>query len=64
VGHCTWLDITKRRQMEEALRETNVQLQAIVQASPLAVVVIDLDWKIKYWSPAAERILAGKKKRC
>lgn len=38
------------------LRETNQTLQALIQASPLAIVVLDLQKKVKLWNPAAERL--------
>ena len=50
------LDITKRKKAEEALREANSKLQALVQASPLAIVGLDLHKKVISWNPAAERI--------
>ncbi|HYN90142.1 MAG TPA: PAS domain S-box protein, partial [Ardenticatenaceae bacterium] len=49
-------DITQRRQAEERLRETNATLQALIQASPLASVVLDPDGSVQLWNPAAERI--------
>jgi len=51
-----FLDITERKRAEEALRETNQTLQALIQASPLAVMVLDPDGIVKLWNPAAERI--------
>lgn len=49
-------DITERKEMEEALRETNHTLQALIQASPLAIITLDLDGKVTTWNPAAEQI--------
>lgn len=49
-------DITERKQMEEALRETNHTLQALIEASPLAIITLDLDGKVKSWNPAAQQI--------
>ncbi|MFL6211098.1 MAG: PAS domain S-box protein [Pyrinomonadaceae bacterium] len=39
-----------------ALGEINQTLQALIQASPLAIFVLDTDGHIKLWNPAAERI--------
>jgi PAS domain S-box-containing protein len=39
-----------------AVRETNETLQAIIQASPLAIVVLDPTGVVKLWNSAAERI--------
>ncbi len=49
-------DITERKQVEEALRETNHTLQALIEASPLAIITLDLDGTVKSWNPAAEQI--------
>ena len=40
----------------DLLTSTNSFLETLVQDSPLAVVVLDLDWKVRVWSPMAERI--------
>jgi PAS domain S-box-containing protein len=52
----TAYDITERKQAEEALRETNQALQALIQASPLAIITVDPQGNVRTWSPAAERI--------
>jgi PAS domain S-box-containing protein len=49
------LDITERKQAEEALRETTHTLQTLIQASPLAIIALDRDLKIRLWNPGAER---------
>ncbi len=49
-------DITDRKRMEEALRETNEALQALIQSSPLAIIALDPSGNVKVWSKAAERI--------
>lgn len=52
---CT--DITERKQATEALRETGETLQALVHASPLGIMMLDHDGRVKdLWNPAAERI--------
>ena len=50
------LDITKRKKAEEALQEVNNKLRALVQASPLAMIGLDLHGKVISWNTAAERI--------
>jgi PAS domain S-box-containing protein len=50
------VDITERKRMEEELRRTNELLRTVVQASPLAIIVTDLDDRVTFWNPAAERI--------
>jgi len=49
-------DVTERRHAEEALRRANEKLQALVRASPLAVIALDAQGRVEMWSPAAERI--------
>ncbi len=41
---------------EEALRQTNEMLTALVRSSPAAIVVLDRDASVQMWNPAAERI--------
>ncbi len=50
------LDITKSKKSEEALREANSKLTTLVQASPLAIVGLDLQGKVISWNGAAECI--------
>jgi PAS domain S-box-containing protein len=49
-------DITDRRRAEEAVREANEKLWALIQASPLAMIAVDADGKVMNWNPAAERL--------
>ncbi|MEW6734124.1 MAG: PAS domain S-box protein [Acidobacteriota bacterium] len=53
---CVAQDITERKQVEEELRETNQALQALIEASPLAIAALDLNGKVKMWNPAAEQL--------
>ena len=50
------LDITERKHAEEALRETTHTLQTLIQASPLAIIALDLEGRVSSWNPAAERM--------
>jgi PAS domain S-box-containing protein len=50
------LDITGRKQAEEALRQANDRLQAIIQSSPLAILSLDAAGIVRMWNPAAERV--------
>ncbi|MEJ1963954.1 MAG: ATP-binding protein [Gammaproteobacteria bacterium] len=45
-----------RREAEESLHKTTHMLQTLVDASPLAIVVIGEDSRVMLWSPAAERM--------
>ena len=49
-------DITTRKQMEADLRSTTADLEALVEASPLATVVLDLEGSVLLWNPAATYI--------
>jgi PAS domain S-box-containing protein len=50
------LDITGRKQAEEALRQANDRLQVIIQSSPLAILSLDAAGIVQMWNPAAERV--------
>ncbi len=52
----TGIDITDRKQVERSLQETNQELQALIQASPVAITVLDRHGIVKRWNPAAEQI--------
>ncbi|MEK7219977.1 MAG: PAS domain S-box protein, partial [candidate division NC10 bacterium] len=46
----------ERKRTEEALREANDTLNAVIQASPMGITILDPDGNVKLWNPAAERI--------
>jgi PAS domain S-box-containing protein len=48
--------IEERKRAEESLREANETLQAIIAASPVAIMALDHGGNVMNWSPAAERI--------
>ncbi|WHZ21237.1 MAG: diguanylate cyclase/phosphodiesterase (GGDEF & EAL domains) with PAS/PAC sensor(s) [Nitrospira sp.] len=51
-----WLDITERKATDERLREVNDRLTALVQASPVGIVILDAEGLCRLWNPAAEKI--------
>ncbi|MBN1453143.1 MAG: PAS domain S-box protein [Anaerolineales bacterium] len=53
-------DITESKYAEEALRSTNELLQALINAAPLAIDVVDTEGNVKLWSPAAEKLFGWK----
>jgi PAS domain S-box-containing protein len=53
-------DITQGKLAERKLVETNQMLQAIIQASPLAISAIDQQGNLILWSPSAERMFGWK----
>jgi PAS domain S-box-containing protein len=55
------LDITASKQAEEALQAAHSQLQALIEASPLATASVDINGKVTSWNPAAERIFGWRR---
>jgi PAS domain S-box-containing protein len=49
-------EIEQRKLAEEELRETSEALQALVQSSPVAIIVLDADGHVKLWNPAAQSV--------
>jgi PAS domain S-box-containing protein len=49
-------DITERRRAERALRQSEAQLRAHIENSPMAVVAWDGDFKVTQWSDEAQRM--------
>lgn len=47
-------DVTERRAAQDRLRQANERLDAIIAASPLAVVSLDGDLVVRSWNRAAE----------
>lgn len=51
-------DVSERIRAQRELQETTALLQAIIEASPLAIAVHDLQGTVTLWNPAAE-VLSG-----
>jgi PAS domain S-box-containing protein len=58
-----WVDITERKELEEALRAREAEVsrekqhyESLVALSPTAIVTMDLDELVTSWNPAAERL--------
>ncbi|MFB6375887.1 MAG: PAS domain S-box protein, partial [Bradymonadaceae bacterium] len=49
-------DITDQLERERERRKTLRRLRAVVEASPAAIMAIDLESTVELWNPAAERI--------
>lgn len=46
----------------EELRQANEVRQAIIQSSPLAIWAVDLEGRVSFWNPAAEKIFGWTEK--
>jgi PAS domain S-box-containing protein len=53
--------VTRRQQMEEALRKSEQRLSLHIQQTPLAYVEWDLGFQVVEWNPAAERMFGYSK---
>jgi PAS domain S-box-containing protein len=49
------LDITERKHAEQALKESEQELKAIIEGSPIPQFVLDRDHTVIYWNKALER---------
>ncbi len=47
-------EVAERQRAEEVLREYHQKLEALIQASPLSIFVLDPEGKILLWNPASE----------
>ncbi len=50
------LDVTDQRRVERELRDVRDQLHALIDASPLAIVVSTVDGRLEVWNDAAQRL--------
>jgi PAS domain-containing protein len=51
-----FVDISEQRQKDRTLSQMNAFLTAIVENSPVAIYTAEIDGRINFWNPAAERI--------
>ena len=49
-------DITQRKKMEEALRDSEERFRAISTSAKDGIILLDNDGRIVFWNPAAEKI--------
>ena len=49
-------EVAERKRAEEDLADANRRVQAVIDASPLAIVRLDLEGNVKAWNQAAERM--------
>jgi PAS domain S-box-containing protein len=50
------VDITEQREKDDELQELSASLRGVFDASPLAILVLETDARVRHWNPAAERI--------
>ncbi len=50
------VDVTATRVQDEALHELTESLRGVFGASPLAIIVLEPDGRVRHWNPAAERM--------
>ena len=53
------VDITERKQVEEALRQRTLQNEALINEAPLGMFVIDADFRMRQINPIAVPVFAG-----
>src|SRR5581483_3709987 len=53
-------DITEQKRIEGDLADTYETLQAVINASPLAIVILDRNGIVRSWNPAAGQIFGWK----
>lgn len=49
-------DITLRKQLDIALQKSTETMRALIQASPVAIVLLDTSGRVIVWSPAAQQL--------
>ena len=52
----SFTNITERRRVETALKQTTETLAALIQGSPLAIYALDPEGRVTSWNPASERL--------
>ncbi len=54
-------DITDRKRSERALQETKEALHALIKASPVPIMALDVEGRVTMWNPASEAVFGWKK---
>jgi PAS domain S-box-containing protein len=54
-------DVTESLRLEASLRESEDTLRSVLDASPLAILMLTGEGRVSLWNPAAERILGHEK---
>jgi two-component system, cell cycle sensor histidine kinase and response regulator CckA len=49
-------DITERKRSEEAVRQANETLRAVIETSPLPIYTMDLEGVVRTWNSSAQKI--------
>jgi PAS domain S-box-containing protein len=49
-------DITERKRSDEAVRQANETLRAVIETSPLAIYTLDLEGVVRTWNSSAQKM--------
>lgn len=60
---CVLTDITDQKHTEQELRTVSGMLEAVIKASPLPITMVDTDFYVRLWNPAAERCFGFSKEQ-
>jgi two-component system cell cycle sensor histidine kinase/response regulator CckA len=51
------VDVSRRQSAERALLDATDMFEALIEASPVAILTLDGEGQVRLWNPAAERLL-------
>ncbi|HSD62847.1 MAG TPA: PAS domain S-box protein [Ignavibacteriaceae bacterium] len=53
-------DITSEMRVQESLQHTSEMLQALINSSPLSIIILDENGRVELWNPATEKMFGWK----
>jgi PAS domain S-box-containing protein len=60
---CVLTDISAQKHTEQELRTVSGMLEAVIKASPLPITMVDTDFYVRLWNPAAEHCFGFEKEQ-